>query len=184
VFSFLAAQYGSISDIEIVWTLIAIFGGAFSIHNLKESITDRKVLKTAGIENGRMLLANVQVKAESCRLIIQTIFLGIGLSAMTFKDSPDQVDLPLRLVLFSFFIQWGLIVAALLIAYKSYLGWRVRQDFLQQDHLTRALLTQPPETPVEATKSEDIPNGQHVITGTIEGVIDSNGVGTVDEDVR
>lgn len=124
----LAAAYGTISDIELVWTLIASIGAFYSLWNLREAIVDLRALGKIG--NGRRLVAWTTLQSEIARLLVQLIFIAIGIGAMLLPDA-SQRDLPTRYVLYGALIRWGLIVASLLILYKSYLAHRVRKTLKQ-----------------------------------------------------
>jgi hypothetical protein len=129
--SFLAAQYGTVSDVEIVWTLIALIGAIFSIHNLIQSLGDKKYLDRMGIENGRLTLAKFSILMEGCRVAIQTIFMTIGIGSMFLADVSEH-NLPTTYVVFGAIFRWGLIFAASLVTFKSYLGWQVRKELIAQ----------------------------------------------------
>ena len=90
--SFLAATYGTVSDIEILWTAIAVVGAFFSQYNLRESIKDRAALKAIDQPNGRLMVANTAVKSEGSRLVMQLIFMAIGVMAMFIAGAPDQLQ--------------------------------------------------------------------------------------------
>lgn len=124
----LAAQYGSVSDIELVWTLLALAGLSFSVYNVREAAADLGALKRSGERNGRMLLARMTVRSEVARMAIQLIFLTIGIGAMTLQDAQNQSQLPFRVALVSFLIQWGLIFASALISLKSYWAYSMRSQ--------------------------------------------------------
>lgn len=123
----IAAQYGTVSDIEIVWTLIALFGASFALYNWREASADLRALKVAGTKNGRLLLASTNRVMESIRVVVQTIFLTIGLLAMTIPDRPDA-RLDNRIEITAFLIRWGIITASGLIAFKSFLAFRLRNE--------------------------------------------------------
>jgi hypothetical protein len=142
----LAAQYGSISDIEIVWTLIAGIGLAFSIFNVREAFADRAALKLAGVKNGRKMIADEGLLQELARTVIQAIFLTIGLLAMTYPDPPDVSDRPWNLVLIGIVFRWGLIISASLIMLKSFGAWRLRRRL--NDIQAKTLVAGPTTTEV------------------------------------
>lgn len=122
----IAGDYGPVGDIEILWTLIALFGIGFSIYNVREAFKDVKSLHTHNIRNGRAYIARSFRMSEVTRLIMQLIFLTIGVISMTIYNIPRQ-DLPLKLQIFSFIFTWGLITAATMTALQSYLAFRIRQ---------------------------------------------------------
>jgi hypothetical protein len=128
--SFLAAQYGTVSDVELVWTIIATVGAGFSIYNLRDALKDRAALKRLHNRNGRWLLANFAIRAEAARLAIQLIFLTIGILAMLIVDAPDQLHQPPLIVALGIVFRWGLIVSALLLTLKSYWGYSLRRTLL------------------------------------------------------
>lgn len=138
--SFLAAQYGTVSDIEIVWTVIAFIGLCFSVHNLVQAVGDLEVLRANNISNGRLILAKFTIKAEAARSIMQLIFFLIGVGAMTLVDPPNQLNLPIRVVLITALFRWGLVIAAGLVTLKSYWAWQVRRELIydrshrEEDH--------------------------------------------------
>lgn len=131
--TYLAASYfgGYVSDIEIMWVLIALFGAVFSAHNLNESRKDLAILKERGITNGRQKIAKTGFRAEVARLTVQVIFITVGIIAMTFQDPPAVVHEPLKLMLFRFIFQWGFIVGSAMLSLSSYWNWSLRRDLLE-----------------------------------------------------
>jgi len=129
----LASSYfnGYVSDIEILWTLIALGGLVFSIYNIREAFNDVAALKLRKIKNGRMKIAMVGLKAELGRAIIQTIFLAVGILAMNFQDPPVQIHEPFKVALFRFVFQWGFILSGLILALKSYWNFQLRRDLME-----------------------------------------------------
>lgn len=125
VIRLLAAQYGTVSDIEIVWTLIAACGLVFAIFNLNEAFKDWRELGPR--LNGLRQIASLSLKLEATRVVIQSIFVAIGLMAMTLKDPPDQLDLPWRVVAVTAMFRWGLVTSALLVMYQSFANFQARR---------------------------------------------------------
>jgi hypothetical protein len=125
--SLLGAAYGSVSDIEIFWTLMALAGGVLSGYNLKESWEDMRVLRAHNIEDGRWLIARYSFRAELARLIIQSINFTIGVFAMTFPEPPPTTE-PLKTTIFRFLFTWGFITSASLLALKSYWNFSLRRN--------------------------------------------------------
>lgn len=121
----LAAAYGPVADIEILWTLIALCGFVFSAFNVKDATQDLQVLELQGIGNGRKIIAQSFRTAEITRLVKQAIFIAIGVIAMTIPGTPSQ-HLPLKILIFQFVFTWGMIAAALLTTLQSYMAYRVR----------------------------------------------------------
>jgi hypothetical protein len=122
------AAYGSVSDIEVAWVLIALVGAVFAFFNLREAHNDKVRLRRLGIANGRHLLARTNFIAESTRLTKQIIFAVIGLLAFFVPEAPDTLDLPAVQAAIRFAITWGLILASVLTTYQSYLAFKVRRE--------------------------------------------------------
>ena len=123
----LGAAYGSVSDIEVMWTLIAAIGLIYSFYNVREALLDRNDLKRRGVANGRRLLAQTNVISETSRFVKQSIFIIIGLLAMFLPEAPDNLDLPWAQAAIGAAIRWGLITASILTTFQSYLGFRARR---------------------------------------------------------
>jgi hypothetical protein len=126
----LAAAYGSVSDIELLFIAIAGFGLFFSFFNIREAIGDIKALKAIDadqIDNyeARLILAKATLKAEIARGIIQLVFLSLGAMAAFTPEAPPQILTTFQTV-FGFVFRWGLTLSAALIAYKSYLTKHTR----------------------------------------------------------
>jgi hypothetical protein len=89
-----AANYGDVADIEVLWTLIALGGACFSIYNLRGALRDRSALIRAGLRNGRRAVANAQCRLEWSRLVCQAIFFAVGVMSMLLPDPPAQIHQP------------------------------------------------------------------------------------------
>jgi hypothetical protein len=134
MFSFLAASYGSLSDIEIAWTLLAAIGLIFSIFNVREAYADWTSLKDLPMREGnsRPLIAWNSLKTEAASSVIQILFGTIGILSMLLPQTSDQLDLPLKQLLISITIRWGLLIGATLLALKSYWTFSMRREFLRE----------------------------------------------------
>lgn len=132
VINLFLAHYGSVGDIEILFTVLASVGAAFSIFSTVEAIRDYGAITSAGISNGRRLLAWTSVHSETARLIIQLIFLTLGVLAMFLPEVPPQIHLPTLQFVFGEVFRWGLITASGLLMYKSILSHVVRQHLRRE----------------------------------------------------
>lgn len=122
----IAASYGSVSDIELVWTLIAVVGFGLSTFNVRASLRDCRWLReTLGDRNGRWNIAWTQFKLEASRAFCQIVFFTIGVLAMLIPDAPTAHQ-PLRYVLLGAFFRWGLIAVSTLVTWQSWLNYRLR----------------------------------------------------------
>lgn len=122
----IAAEHGTVSDIEILWVALAVAGMIFTLLNLGEARADVRWVKTSGITNGRRVLARTGLWMELCRFFIQAIFCAIGILAMFLHDPPNHM-LPLTQEITRAFITWGLIISSGLLTFKTYLARRVRK---------------------------------------------------------
>lgn len=122
----LGAAYGSVGDIEIMWTLLAASGIILAILGIREARQDGKALRALGIKNGRRLLTRASIWSEYCRLAIQAIFFSIGVYAM-WLPQPQNLDLPIKYRAFNALFTWGIITAEVLLLFKTSLGFYVRR---------------------------------------------------------
>jgi hypothetical protein len=88
-----ATIYKGISEIEVFWVLLALFGLIFSLFNFLEARKDVQALDRAKITNGRRLIATTARFQDGGRSLVHLIFLGIGLGSWTLTDMPLS-DLP------------------------------------------------------------------------------------------
>lgn len=121
----LGYHYGSVEDIELLWTIIAFVGLVFSLINFADAYKDCKYLAARGITNGRILVAKTNLWTEGMRGAIQTIFLVIGVLALMI-ESPPQTKLTTAQFLIGIVIRWGIITASLLLTIKTYLVRHLR----------------------------------------------------------
>lgn len=125
----LAASYGSVGDIEIMWCIIAACGLVFSLYTLVRATGDRRILIREGIGNGRRKIAAYAVFAEGARAAIQFIFLCIGVIAC-FLPQSDTSALPTVQLVEIILIQWGLILSSILLTTKSVLAYILRKKIV------------------------------------------------------
>lgn len=124
----LGENYGSVSDIEIVWVLLTGLALIFSLYNMWASILDYRYLRLLHLPpNGRKDQAEGTIIAETARTMILLIFLSIGIIAMTLPEAPPNLDIPRNQEIASILIRWGLIASAVLIAVQSVNNARIRR---------------------------------------------------------
>lgn len=129
----LAGQiYKGISEIEVFWVALAVFGLAFSLFNVKEAWKDVRALDLVGIKNGRRIIAKTQRFQDGCRAICHAIFLAIGIGSWTLMDTPFD-NQPWNVILITVLIRWGLIAAAGILVAQSYASFHLRRTILQQE---------------------------------------------------
>lgn len=133
-----AAAYGSVSDIEILWTLIAVVGMVYSLINFRESWLDWKLLRKIRGYDARRIVACSAMQAEGIRAAIQGFYITIGVYAMFIPETPTA-HLPLRYVIFGALFRWGFVISSLLLTYKSYLGARLRKKVYNHYNFANSL---------------------------------------------
>jgi hypothetical protein len=126
----LAASYGTVEDIEVLWCLLAAAGLIFSIKNVRDSLGDLRAVDERRISNGRRVLAKLSVQTELIRAIIQAMFLVAGIAATTVA-SPPNTALPLKVVILSAFVRWCFIASSALLSLKGYLVYKARKSLLR-----------------------------------------------------
>lgn len=125
----LAASYGSVGDIEIMWCIIAACGLVFSCYTLYRALGDRRYLIVEGIGNGRRKIAAYTIFAEGARAAIQLIFLCIGILSL-FLPQSNTNQLPTPQLVEIILIQWGLIVSSVLLTLKSITAYILRKKLV------------------------------------------------------
>jgi hypothetical protein len=82
----IGASYGTVSDIELVWTIISLVGFCLSSFNVRATVRDCRWLRASRVSrsdlNGRWLIAWAQFKLEASRGFCQLVFFTIGILAM------------------------------------------------------------------------------------------------------
>jgi hypothetical protein len=127
-----ATIYKGISEIEVFWVLLALFGLIFSLFNFLEARKDVQALDRAKITNGRRLIATTARFQDGGRSLVHLIFLGIGLGSWTLTDMPLS-DLPTNVLIITILIRWGLIFAAAILVVQSFASFRLRRNILAQE---------------------------------------------------
>jgi hypothetical protein len=127
------ASYGTVSDIEIMWVTIAVFGLTFALLNFIDARKDVEALESlpAG-GNGRGLVAKSQQWQDGIRMLIHVIFISIGLVAFTLPDPPDTLDKTSGAFIAGVLIRWGLILASSLLVVQSAIARNVRKRVMDQ----------------------------------------------------
>lgn len=109
----------TIQTIELVWTIIALFGAMFAIHNVTQAVSDYLWTRRNLVYNGRRLAAKGTMAVEAARFIIQSVFITIGIFAMTFPvppAAPPGYHEPFKLTVYRNVFQYGLILCSTLLA--------------------------------------------------------------------
>lgn len=129
----LGYHYGTVEDIELVWSFIALIGLVFSVFNLRDSLGDLRFLKRAGVKNGRLSVAKSNLYTELSRTIIQSIFLTIGIMAL-FLPAPPASSLPPLQLAIQVAFRWGLVISASLLALNTYLSHNLRKHLTEGEN--------------------------------------------------
>jgi hypothetical protein len=122
------AAYGPVSDIEILWTLLAVVGVVAASFGLRDAVRDRRWLHDQDPPaNGlRETMALQRIRDEAGRVFVHGVFGTIGVLAMTIPEAPNQLDLPWNVTLATALVRWGLIACALVLTTQSLLNRRDR----------------------------------------------------------
>jgi hypothetical protein len=144
ILQLLAATYGSVEDIEVIFTLIAFGGLLFSLFNLRNAYCDWKLVKEKGNPSGpRAVWGGFSLVSEAFRSTIQAIFTSLGILAMMVATPqlPPGYHLPMSQLLLRIDFRWGLLISALLLLFQSYGVWRTRKRLLEfsEEELDKAV---------------------------------------------
>jgi hypothetical protein len=129
----LAATYGTVSDIEIIFLCITTFGIIFSLANVKNMWNDKQALLSVPEDErddlywAKVELANTAFTAELLRFFMQALLFTLAAFSATIAEPPSQIHLPLKLVLFGTIFRWGLTFVAGALAFTSYLTKKTRR---------------------------------------------------------
>lgn len=126
----IAAQYGTVSDIEIMWTLLAAVSVIFGIFNYVDARADRAAARLSKVQNGRKVIANFAVYNELLRLGAQSIFVLIGVLAMLVPNRENVTSLPWQTIAVSAAVTWGIIIASGLLMAQSVYSYFIRKQLL------------------------------------------------------
>lgn len=124
---------GTASWQEILWTATAAIGCLFSLLNFANARADLLVARHLRDLNGRRSLALGTMVTETVRVVVQLIFILIGVDAMLLPNRRAD-HLPPNARLEGYFIEYGLLAAATLLAVQALILYRTRVNVLQ--HLT------------------------------------------------
>lgn len=127
----------TISDIEVVWVLLAAFGLFYALRNAREAHQDVVVLTAATeLDPSKERIARTTRFQDVARAVIHAICLVIGLLAMMLVDTSDSPSA--LIVAIGLTIRWGLIAVSAILVAQSYASNRLRVELLA-DERTRLL---------------------------------------------
>lgn len=103
-----------------VWTAIAAVAVVFGAWNLFQASVDKEIARALnGSRRQRLLVARSVFYSELCRMVVQAIFLLVGVFAIWApEDAPEWLG---------WLVTWGFVFAAGLVAANS-----VRQALLRR----------------------------------------------------
>lgn len=125
----------TIQNIEILWTTIAVVGMLLAVYNFRSA--SRAIKHLRGLTTNHpeiMKSAKFSRTEELARLLIQTIETSIGVIAMTLPGS-DPSQLPIKLQIATYMIQWGFIGTASLTLFQSFNSFLLRRFFLVEEEV-------------------------------------------------
>lgn len=123
----IAATYGTVEDIEILWVILALVGLVYSAINVTEAAKDYRFVQERRIANGRRVLAWSHLVSESLRAGVLFIFLVIGVLAMFFA-SPPTGQVPRNVTIAMAVTRWGLIASSAMLVLKTYIAKKARDQ--------------------------------------------------------
>lgn len=116
----------TISWIEVLWTVVAIFGIGASSYVLWDAAGDYKAAKLAGLVGAPAITAKMNLRNEAIRMAVLVIFLLVGLAAMLIPNDPSAFTPPRVTVAIA------LTSAACLLVWGSFADRRDRQTILAE----------------------------------------------------
>jgi hypothetical protein len=75
-------SYGSVTLVEVLWTVFAIPGFFVWFANLRSAQADLEAVRRLGVIDGRLVWAKFSVLKNASFFFIETGFLAIGITAM------------------------------------------------------------------------------------------------------
>lgn len=113
------ALFHTLSGVEFTWILVSFIGAFLSAWNIRLALGDYQAIEKLEIEDERRFLARAWIYTEGARLIIQTIFVGIGLWVALLPDVPTHSTGVI-------IMRTALILCSVLLSFKSVMHWQVR----------------------------------------------------------
>lgn len=102
--------FHTVQYIEIIWTVIAMWGMTFSILNLRNARRDREDLKAAGEDPVLDLFTRGTLTTETLRLTKEVALLAVGIASMLVvpvQPPPNRVQaLSIAFVLLLFYFSF------------------------------------------------------------------------------
>jgi hypothetical protein len=129
----LAVNYGTVSDIELVWILSNSLGLLFSSWCIKDARKDRRALDVKRIRNGRRLIANFAIRSEAMRATVLLLFLLVGIMSAFLPDVGTNAHVPHIYTLFGAAFRWTFLLCSWIISAKSVDSFITRRKLLKED---------------------------------------------------
>lgn len=133
----IAAGYGNVSDIEVMFVVISLIGLAFSLYNAIRAWGDIAWLRENKVKNGRWYLAKMWFVSEAGRAYLQFFFALIGIRAFFYPDPPPRLST--HEAVMDVVLRWGLLVGTAIVTGKTIYIWYIRDRLIDDTngvHLT------------------------------------------------
>lgn len=133
----LAAGYGNVSDFEIIFLTVSVFGFVFAALNLLGIHGDWKYLKTRKLRDGTWYLTKAALVTETGRLYLQAVFIYIAVLSMRAPDPPPEVITSDRIL--NAIARWSFLVGAATVCAKTIYTYHVRHRLVEDGELLDSL---------------------------------------------
>lgn len=110
-----------------VWTLIGLVGALFAALNTVGAIHDLMVAERYVNNRPYRLFAVAVAFTEAARLVVQLIFVAIGVLAMLLPPGGPPASAPEIVQLYILVFKWGLVLAAFLTASQTVVIYLARR---------------------------------------------------------
>ncbi len=126
-----------------VWSLVALYGMLINVYGFVQARDDLRLLREAGLNGFRSVIAKGNVRDEGIRAFIQFLFISIGV--LVLLDVPNRI----------FFTTTCFILAAALMVFKSHMNQHDRRQLLtlRRYNGIERRISQPQGAPMTAPES-------------------------------
>lgn len=114
--------------VDVLRFVIVIWGGMYTFLELRDTYTDRQLLRRRGLNGPLKVVAESNIRHEQLRLLIHVLFLWTAVSSILWPADQTHPHV-VRLI----FDRFALIMASIALAVKSWLSRVQREDLLKYE---------------------------------------------------